>query len=85
MSSELTTNVPSAKNRNLKGRFRDTSRFFVMNELKLVRFVAEDEIRALEAFYHQDLCDLLGTEKSGVNPPKGSGVQADNSTKGVRE
>lgn len=67
MSYDLTTPVPkgtpSVKNTHQKGRFSDTSRFFVMNELKSVRFVAEDEIRALESFYHQDLCDLLDAKK----------------------
>jgi len=69
MSSEFTPDVPneapSAENNKQKGRFSDTSRFFVMNELKSVRFVAEDEIRALEAFFHQDLCDLLDAKKGG--------------------
>lgn len=69
MSSELTTDAPneapSVENGNQKCRFSDTSRFFIMNELKLVRFVAEDEIRALEAFFHQDLCDLLDAKKGG--------------------
>ncbi|MDP2581327.1 hypothetical protein Q8W37_15420 [Shimia thalassica] len=67
MSTELTTDLPKdvlpVETRKRKGRFTDNSRFFVMNGLKLVRFVAEDEIRALEAFYHQDLCDLLAAKK----------------------
>ncbi len=67
MSSELTTDMPkdafSVDSGKQKGRYNDASRFFVMNGLMSVRFVAEDEIRALEAFYHQDLCDLLDARK----------------------
>jgi hypothetical protein len=69
MSNELTTDLPKdslpVETRKQKGRFNETSRFFFMNELKSVRFVAEDEIRALEIFYRKDLSDLLDAKKGG--------------------
>ncbi len=62
--------MPSVKNTHQKGRFSDTSRFFVMNELKSVRFVADDEIRALETFYHQVLYNLVDAKKKGNKPQR---------------
>jgi hypothetical protein len=55
----------SAGAKTPKSRFRDTSRFFVVNELKSVRFVTEEEIRALETFYQKDLSDLLNDKQGG--------------------
>ncbi|AUR03431.1 hypothetical protein PhaeoP72_01452 [Phaeobacter inhibens] len=67
--SEYTYDLPkdalSAGARTQKSRFRETSRFFVVNELKSVRFVTEEEIRALEIFYQKDMSDLLNDKKGG--------------------
>lgn len=67
--SEYTHDLPkdalSAGAGTQKSRFRETSRFFVVNELKSVRFVTEEEIRALETFYQKDMSDLLNDKKGG--------------------
>lgn len=62
---DLPKDAPSAGASTQKSRFRETSRFFVVNELKSVRFVAEEEIRALETFYQKDMSDLLNDKKGG--------------------
>ena len=55
--------------RRARGRRKAVSgkrpRFFVVNELKSVRFVTEEEIRALETFYQKDMSDLLNDKKGG--------------------
>ncbi|MEP2533851.1 hypothetical protein [Shimia sp.] len=42
----------------------DTSRFFVMNELKTVQFVSEDEIQSLQSHLLDDLRELINSRGS---------------------